>query len=157
MKRHHRTQRPNRCERGDLPVILHHPPHRPYPTITATNHKAKHKHELELLQDLWHLFKERRVLGFFARRTPRHVDTEHVTRDRLQNMHGDAAEEAVLSASQKLPAVTSHQTHFSKLRESGRTGFPMDPKLAPTAFFLCGPSSHPNLALRSVNCFLYWP
>jgi hypothetical protein len=90
-------------------------------TITVTNHKAKHKHELELLQDLWHLFKERRVLGFFARRTPRHVDTEHVSRDRLQNMHGDAAEEAVLNASQKLPTVTSHQTHFSKLRESGRT------------------------------------
>ena len=30
----------------------------------------------------------------------------------------------------------------------------MHPKLAPTAFFLCGLSSHPNLALRSVDCFL---
>ena len=106
MKRRHRTQRPNRCKRRDLPAILHYPPHRPYPTLHhhhRNHHKAKYKRELKPLQDLRHLLKERYVLDFFARRTPRHVDAKYMTRHRLQTMHGDAAEEDVLNAAQKAP------------------------------------------------------
>ena len=48
---------------------------------------------LKFLKSVGTSSKERRVLCLFARRAPRHVDAEHMTRDRLTDVDRDAAEE----------------------------------------------------------------
>ena len=96
MKHHHHTQRPNRRKGRDLPVVGDHPAHWAH----ATQHghgrghdKTKDERELELAQDPWHLVEEGRLLGLLARRTPRHVDGEHMGGNRLRHVDRDTAEE----------------------------------------------------------------
>ena len=96
VERDHCTHRPDSRERRNLPVERDHGAQRADPSKhnhTRNHDDAKDKGELELGQDLGHLFKERRVLGLLARRAPRHVDAEHVARDGLADVDRHAAEE----------------------------------------------------------------
>lgn len=54
---------------------------------------AEEEGELELLQQLRHLFEEGRVFDLLGRRAPAHVDGEHVAEESLADVQGYAAEE----------------------------------------------------------------
>lgn len=60
---------------------------------THNTHDRKCDAELEPLQHLWHLDEEVGEFSFLGRRTPCHIDFEHVGQQGLRDVQGEAAEE----------------------------------------------------------------
>lgn len=96
MEGNNSTQWPNSDEVRDLIGIRDHLAQRTHTRKrdhTSDHHHAKSKGEFELAENGGDLVEERRLGLLLGRRAPRHIDAEHMRRNRLADVDGDAAEE----------------------------------------------------------------
>ena len=90
MRSQHNSERNSSRWPGDLPT--------PWREAAQVDHAAdarhdEHVHPLEVLEDLGDLLEEIRGFGFLGGGAPLHVDAEHVSEQREEDVEGDAAEE----------------------------------------------------------------
>lgn len=90
MTKHNSRQRPDGGENVDAPERRGDGGEADHACRT---NDAEDEGEFELFEQLRHFLEEGRVLDFFRRRAPAHVDGEHVAEECLADVDGQAAEE----------------------------------------------------------------